>query len=102
MEIRLLEAAKEDLREGYRFYEAQSDGLGDYFLDCIQSDVRSLLIYAGIHAKADVFYRMLVKRFPFAVYYLVDETRIDIYAILDCRRDPSWIASRLRSSRAKE
>jgi hypothetical protein len=30
VEIRLLEAAKEDLREGYRFYEAQSEGLGDY------------------------------------------------------------------------
>ena len=99
MEIRLLEAAKDDLREGYRFYEAQSEGLGDYFLDSVQSDVRSLVIYAGMHAQADGFHRMLVKRFPFAVYYLVDETWIDIYAILDCRRDPTWIASRLRSSR---
>ncbi len=97
MEIRLLEAAKEDLREGYRFYEAQSEGLGDYFLDCVQSDVRSLVMYAGIHAKAEGFHRMLVKRFPFAVYYVVDELRIDIYAILDCRRDPTWIAARLRA-----
>ncbi len=63
MEIQLLEAATEDLREGYRFYEAQSDGLGDYFLDCVQSDVRSLLIYAGIHAKAGGFHRMLVNVF---------------------------------------
>ena len=98
VEIRLLEAAKEDLREGYHFYDARSCGLGNYFLDCVQSDVRSLLIYAGIHAESDGFHRMLVKRFPFALYYLIDGDRIDIYAILDCRRDPTWINSRLRSS----
>ena len=99
MEIRLLESAKEDLREGWKFYERNSAGLGEYFLDCIQADVRSLKIYAGIHEKADGFHRMLSKRFPFAVYYLIEDDFIDVYAILDCRRDPEWIAKRLDSSR---
>ena len=53
MEIRLLETAKEDLRAGYWYYEGQRAGLGDYFLDCLQADVRSLQIYAGIHEKAE-------------------------------------------------
>ena len=57
MKIRLLESAKEDLREGFEFYEAQTVGLGDYFLDCIQSDVQSLIIYAGIHESSEGFYR---------------------------------------------
>ena len=39
------------------------------------------------------------KRFPFAVYYLIEEETIDVYAILDCRRDPEWIVKRLDSSR---
>lgn len=65
MEIRLLSAAKEDLREGYRFYEAQSEGLGNYLLDCVQEDVRSLVIYAGVHAEAEGVHRVLVKRLPF-------------------------------------
>lgn len=99
MEIRLLETAKEDLGEGWKFYERNAAGLGGYFLDCIQADVRSLKIYAGIHEMAEGFHRMLVKRFPFAVYYLVENEFIDIYAILDCRRDPEWIAKRLDSSR---
>jgi len=99
MEIRLLETAREDLRAGYRFYEGQSVGLGDYFLDCMQADVRSLQIYAGVHGQAAGFFRMLAKRFPFAIYYLIDNDRIDVYAILDCRRDPTWIESRLRASR---
>ena len=99
MEIRLLETAKEDLREGWRFYEKTSAGLGHYFLDCIQADVRSLMMYAGIHETSEGFHRMLIKRFPFAVYYLMIDDRVDVYAILDCRRDPEWIAKRLASSR---
>jgi hypothetical protein len=101
VEIRVLETAKEDLREGWKFYEKNSAGLGEYFLDCIQADVRSLQIYAGIHEMAEGFHRMLVKRFPFAVYYLIENKCVDIYAILDCRRDPEWIAKRLESSRTK-
>ena len=99
MEIRLLETAKQDLPAGWRFYEDNAAGLGDYFLDCIQADVRSLHVYAGIHQKSEGFHRMLVKRFPFAVYYLIEDQTIDVYAILDCRRDPDWIVKRLKSSR---
>jgi len=101
VEIRVLETAKEDLREGWKFYERNAVGLGEYFFDCIQADVRSLKIYAGIHEMAEGFHRMLVKRFPFAVYYLIEGDRVDIYAILDCRRDPEWIAKRLDSSRTE-
>jgi plasmid stabilization system protein ParE len=97
--IRLLESAKEDLREGWRFYEQNHIGLGDYFLACIQADVRSLTIYAGVHEMADGFHRLLSKRFPFAIYYLLEPASVDVYAILDCRRDPQWISQRLASSR---
>jgi len=99
VEIRLLESAKEDLREGWKFYEKNAPGLGNYFLDCIQADVRSLKLYAGIHEMSEGFHRMLAKRFPFAVYYLIESKTIDVYAILDCRRDPGWIVNRLDSSR---
>lgn len=101
MEIRPLETARDDLREGWTFYEKKAPGLGDYFLDCIQADVRSLKIYAGIHEMSEGFHRMLAKRFPFAVYYLIENENIDVDAILDCRRDPEWIVKRLDSSRTK-
>jgi plasmid stabilization system protein ParE len=102
VEIRLLESAKDDLREGWTFYEQQAAGIGDYFLDSIHADVQSLRLYAGIHERAEGFHRMLAKRFPFAIYYLIEEERIDIYAILDCRRDPNWIMKRLGSAGAEE
>ena len=39
MKIRILGAASRDLIEGYRFYQQQSDGLGDYFLDSLYSPI---------------------------------------------------------------
>jgi hypothetical protein len=101
VEIRILETAREDLREGWLFYERTSARLGDYFLDCIQADVSSLNVFAGIHQISEGFHRMLVKRFPFAVYYLVEGEIIDIYAVLDCRLDPDWIVKRLGESRSE-
>jgi hypothetical protein len=59
VQIRLLETTKEDLREGWNFYEQNGVGLGDYFLDCMRADVRSLKVFAGIHEMADGFHRML-------------------------------------------
>ena len=95
MDIRLLDGAKQDLRNGWFFYERQAQGLGDRFLDAIAADVRLLSAYAGIHLRVDGFHRMLTKRFPFALYYLIAADTIDIYPILDCSRDPSWIQQRL-------
>ena len=51
MKILILDAAEEYLIAAYRFYERQSPGLGDYFLDSLFSDIDSLRFYAGIHAK---------------------------------------------------
>jgi len=99
VDIRLLDVARDDLRNGWIFYECQLVGLGDRFLDAIEADVQSLSLYAGILSKVDGFHRLLIRSFPFALYYLVEEARIDIYAILDCRRDPLWIRSRLQTDR---
>jgi len=39
MKIVVLPAARDDLKEGFRFYECQGEGLGDYFLDSLFSDI---------------------------------------------------------------
>lgn len=63
MDIRLLESAQLDLLDGFRFYEENVAGLGDYFLRSIEADVKSLRIYAGIHEIVHGFHRKLAKRF---------------------------------------
>ena len=45
------------------------------------------------------FHRMLSKRFPFGIYYEVEDAVAYVYAILDLRRDPLWIHSKLQARR---
>ena len=96
MKIEILDEAQEDLVDGFRFYEAREAELGSYFLDCLFSDIDSLLLYAGIHQIIFGYHRCLSKRFPFAIYYDVEGELIRVYAVLDCRRNPSWIRKRLK------
>lgn len=95
MKIEIIDSAEKDLIDGFKFYENQSRGLGDYFLDSLFSDIESLHLYAGIHALHFGYHRLLSKRFPFAIYYKTQKNLIRVYAILDCRRDPAWIRNRL-------
>ncbi len=96
MKTQILDEAKEDLIQGFRFYEGQEPGLGAYFLDCLFSDIDSLLVYAGVHTVTYTYHRCLSKRFPFAIYYNLDKEVVRVHAVLDCRRNPSWIRKRLR------
>jgi hypothetical protein len=99
--IHLLDTASQDLIDGYRFYEKQEIGLGDYFLDSLFSDIDSLAIYGGIHPLCfETYQRMLSKRFPFAIYYRLRDRDVYVYAVLDCRKKPAWVRRRLRKSKA--
>jgi len=40
-------------------------------------------------------HRFLSKRFPFAVYYRIADDEAIVFAVLDCRRNPSWIRKKL-------
>lgn len=100
MIIRLLESAKEDLRAAWFFYESQSAGLGDYFLDRLYADIELLRGLGGIHSFEFGFHCMPAKRFPFAIFYLVEANIVEVYAVLDCRSHPTVLANRLRASKA--
>lgn len=95
MNIKILPSALDDLSAGYEFYERQMQGLGSFFLDTLFLDIDSLKQYAGIHNKVFGHHRLLSKRFPYAIYYLVDSTIVFVNAVLDCRRNPNWIKKRL-------
>ena len=101
MKIKILSSALEDLYEGRLFYEKQGEGLGEYFFDSLFSDIDSLVLYGGIHAKVYGYHRMLSKRFPYAIYYklLEGEALIVVYRVLDLRRDPRKIKKSLKTKR---
>ena len=98
MKIEILDEAQQDPIEGFHFYEKRESGLGSYFLDCLFSDIDSLILYAGIHRIVFGYYRLLSKRFSFAIYYSVEHDVARVHAVLDCRRNPTLIRRRLREN----
>jgi hypothetical protein len=99
MKIKILSSAVEDLHTGRLFYEKQTEGLGAYFFDSLFSDIDSLVLYAGIHQKVFDYHRLLSKRFPYAVYYKIDENLVVVWRILDLRRHPDKIRKALNRGR---
>ena len=99
MTIRILDLARDDLIDGYHFYDNQSPGLGSYFLENIYNDIESLKYTGGAHLVIHQhFYRALSKRFPLAIYYTKSNQTVYIHAVTDCRRDPDWIKKHLEKS----
>jgi hypothetical protein len=99
MRVKDITAIKEveaDLNHGEAFYDLQQAGLGPYFRDCIISDIESLRLYGGIHSQHGGSYRLISKRFPYAIYYDIMEEVAIILAVLDMRRSPLWIKQALR------
>lgn len=54
---------------------------------CIQTLI-PLALFGGIHLKVGKYHRLLSKRFPYAIYYRMNEGTVDVWRVLDCRQDP--------------
>ena len=94
--ISVSEDALQDLKDGYVFYETQSQGLGDYFATCLRADIESLKVYGGIHRIVyGDYYQLLSRVFPYGVFYTLEDSLVTIWAVIDLRRDPAWIRERL-------
>jgi len=90
------ELAQEDLKNAKSFYDEQAENLGDYFIDSLLVDLESLQFYAGIHEQHFGYYKMLAKRFPFTIYYDLENEFAIVHAILDSRQNPLNIETRLK------
>ena len=96
IQVRIAGDALQDLEDGFQFYEAQERGLGDYFLSQLRADIDGLKITAGIHRQPHRhLHRLLSRKFPYAIFYEFEGSYALVVAVVDCRRDPDWIAQHL-------
>ena len=81
--------AETDLEEAALWYEKQCPGLGDEFLDEVQDILKILsenpYLYAVVHKNAR---RALIRRFPFGLYYIIDQNSIIVVAAMHGSRHP--------------
>ncbi len=95
MNVQVSVDAERDLSDGLAFYGKSGTRIGDHFRNSILADLQSFSLLGGGHSKRFGYYCMAAKRFPYAVYYLCDGATVSVVAVLDERRDPTWIQHRL-------
>jgi len=85
-----LSHAEQDIRSAYQWYESQQTGLGEEFLTSLRQKFESLQTFPE---SAAVIYknirRVVVPRFPYLVFYLVDQTSVVVIGVLHTSRNPA-------------
>ncbi len=83
------ERATRDITDAFEWYEAQRFGLGDDFVIALRKTFALLQMMpdAGPVVHRDLR-RVLLRTFPYAVYYRVGSDRVEIRGCLHQRRSP--------------
>jgi toxin ParE1/3/4 len=89
-------AAEEELNEARAWYEARQRGLGEELVACVDAALEQSCFApemgARVHGQVR---RVLIRRFPYGVFYVVEPGRIVVLAIFHASRDPvDWRAGR--------
>ena len=95
-DVFVMKEVVDDLNDVKAFYEERESGIGDYFWDSLFAEIESLVIYAGVHVREHGLYRMLSKRFPYAIYYEIVDEIAYVIAVLPMRRNPAWLERKLQ------
>jgi toxin ParE1/3/4 len=87
--------AEEDLADAKAWYERQRAGLELRFILCVEATLEQIrrTPEAGTQVTPGVR-RVVVRRFPYVVFYRIDPDQIAIVAVYHSKRDPRGWQSR--------
>ena len=101
MNLRLLDEAKEEMRESARWYEERRDELGVDFLDEVERAFELIEKHPHRYQRLQVndpereVRRFLLKRFPFAIVYEIRADELLIVAVAHGKRKPKYWQDRI-------
>lgn len=89
--------AEEDLTEIFVWYEKQRKGLGHDFLLQVEAGFRFIEKNPlALSKKYKETRRHIVQRFPYAIIYLVEGSKVFVLGVVHGGRDPNWIKKRIK------
>jgi toxin ParE1/3/4 len=89
MEVVLLLSAERDLQEAYNWVEEHRRGREQFFLQDVEVRLEHLQKYPLIgRLYRGRYRRLLIPRYPFGIFYVVESNRIVVHAVPDLRQDP--------------
>jgi toxin ParE1/3/4 len=87
--------ARDDLADAYRWYEDKRIGLGDEFLLVVDAAIEQVRRAPEAHSVAHRnVRRVLTRRFPYGLFYVIEPARIVVLAVFHGRRDPRTVRKR--------
>ena len=96
MKIKFLSIAEKELKEAIDYYNYQLSSLGKQFFKEVNSGIDRISMYPDAWTKvSENLRRYLVKHFPYAIYYVHEETEIIIVAIAHLHRKTEPFKSRI-------
>ena len=97
-ELTVRKAAEADLEAAFDWYEQERIGLGDAFLEEVENSLSRIRRGPRSYPQIKPGFRCaLVKRFPYVVYFRIEEKCVIVFAVLHGRRDPQIVAERIKS-----
>jgi len=87
--------ARKDLRDAATWYEDRREGLGGDFIDEFLGCISRIEEHPESYELVDVDVRRAVlRRFPYAIFYVIEPGHIEVLSVLRCSRDPEIWRSR--------
>lgn len=84
------EEAQLEIIEAFLYYEGKQNGLGDLFLDHLNSYFKWIRNYPfHFSKKREPFRETVVKRFPYIIIYEVLESEVIVYSVFNSWQDPA-------------
>ena len=81
--------AELDIQDAYQYYEEGEQGLGSEFVRaidaCFSQIGRNPLAYPLVHRQIR---RALIRKFPYGIFYIVENSKIIVIACFHSKRDP--------------
>ncbi|MFO0810427.1 MAG: type II toxin-antitoxin system RelE/ParE family toxin [Gemmataceae bacterium] len=88
--------ARQDIAEGYDWYEGRRAGLGAKFLDRVGECLDSIRVAPLARAVVRGPYRRaVVRKYPYVVYYDVVGDVVTIWAVFQAQQNPRKLWNRL-------
>jgi plasmid stabilization system protein ParE len=89
LELIIHPEAEADIAEAFDWYETRVPGLGSEFLLVLDalfnSILRNHLIYPAVYKNVR---RALTRRFPYAVFFITEDTKVVVLSVFHVKRSP--------------
>jgi toxin ParE1/3/4 len=96
--LQFLPEVEEDVFNGYVWYETKSRGLGEDFLRMFYASANEIpwhpLLYPKVYQD---FRRRLIRRFPYAIYFTIENDQIIVFGFFHCARNPQVVKTTLQN-----